>query len=147
MSTIQGKLYQAILIGDLDNSIKTTNLAIKNHIIPETLINESMIKAMSAVGQKFEDGEAFVPDLLMSARAMKGALDILKPLMSGENMRSMGKVVIGTVKSDLHDIGKNLVASMLEGCGFEVVNLGSDVSDDKFISAIQEHNAYILVMS
>lgn len=84
---------------------------------------------MEEVGQRFQRGEAFVPNLLMAARAMKGSLDILKPLMKGDASTSLGKVVIGTVKGDLHDIGKNLVASMLEGCGFEVINLGVDVGE------------------
>ena len=106
-----------------------------------------MIKAMEEVGQRFQRGEAFVPNLLMAARAMKGSLDILKPLMKGDASTTLGKVVIGTVKGDLHDIGKNLVASMLEGCGFEVINLGVDVPSDKFIAAIKENNADILCLS
>jgi methylmalonyl-CoA mutase cobalamin-binding domain/chain len=106
-----------------------------------------MIKAMSEVGQRFQDGKAFVPQLLMAGRAMKGALELLKPLLQGEASTTIGRVVIGTVKGDLHDIGKNLVASMLEGCGFEVINIGIDVSCDKFVEAVKENNADILVMS
>ena len=106
-----------------------------------------MIKAMEEIGARFEVGKAFVPNLLMSARAMKGALDIIKPLLKGEANTSLGKVVIGTVKGDLHDIGKNLVASMLEGCGFEVINIGVDVSSEQFLKALEENDANILCMS
>ena len=102
---------------------------------------------MEEIGARFEAGQAFVPNLLMSARAMKGSLDIVKPLLRGDSTASVGKVVIGTVKGDLHDIGKNLVASMLEGCGFEVINLGVDVSSDKFVEAVREHDANIICMS
>ena len=114
---------------------------------PQTLINKQMISAMSEVGRRFQEGKAFVPQLLMAGRAMKGALQELQPLMAGTTRTSLGKVVIGTVKGDLHDIGKNLVASMLEGCGFEVINIGIDVSADKFIEAVREHEADILCMS
>lgn len=102
---------------------------------------------MEAIGARFESGQVFVPNLLMSARAMRGALDILKPLMQGQVNSYIGRIVIGTVKGDLHDIGKNLVASMFEGCGFEVINLGVDVSSDKFISAALENRADIICMS
>lgn len=97
-----------------------------------------MIKAMGEVGQRFQDGKAFVPQLLMAGRAMKGALELLKPLLQGSAATTIGKVVIGTVKGDLHDIGKNLVASMLEGCGFEVINIGIDVSCDKFVEEVKK---------
>ena len=102
---------------------------------------------MEEVGRRFERHEAFVPELLLAGRAMKGALEILKPHLSGESSCHLGKVVIGTVKGDLHDIGKNLVASMLEGCGFEVINVGVDVSSDKFVQVIKEHEADILCLS
>jgi len=99
------------------------------------------------IGQRFEEGKAFVPELLIAARAMKGALEILKPLLKGDKSKLLGTVAIGTVKGDLHDIGKNLVASMLEGCGFEVINLGIDVSSDKFIETVKEHNVNIICLS
>ena len=106
-----------------------------------------MIRAMSQVGQNFQDGKAFVPQLLMAGRAMKAALEILKPLLAGQASTTLGRIVIGTVKGDLHDIGKNLVASMLEGCGFEVKNIGIDVPSDKFVEAVKDYNADILCMS
>ena len=140
-------LYEAILGGKLEQSVEVTNQAIADGVEPQAIINGYMIKAMEEVGQRFQRGEAFVPNLLMAARAMKGSLDILKPLMKGDASTTLGKVVIGTVKGDLHDIGKNLVASMLEGCGFEVINLGVDVPSDKFIAAIKENNADILCLS
>ena len=127
-------LYEAILGGKLEQSVEVTNQAIAEGVEPQAIINGYMIKAMEEVGQRFQRGEAFVPNLLMAARAMKGSLDILKPLMKGDASTSLGKVVIGTVKGDLHDIGKNLVASMLEGCGFEVINLG--VADILCLSAL-----------
>ena len=102
---------------------------------------------MSEVGQRFQDGKAFVPQLLMAGRAMKAALEILKPLLAGQASTTLGRIVIGTVKGDLHDIGKNLVASMLEGCGFEVKNIGIDVPSEKFVEAVKDYNADILCMS
>lgn len=140
-------LYDAILNGKLEQSVEVTNQAIAEGMEPQEIINGYMIKAMEEIGARFQSGEAFVPNLLMAARAMKGSLDILKPLLKDAAGASMGKVVIGTVKGDLHDIGKNLVASMLEGCGFEVVNLGVDISSDKFTEAAKEHNANIVCMS
>lgn len=140
-------LYEAILNGKLEQAVDVTNQAIADGVEPQAIINGYMIKAMEEVGQRFQRGEAFVPNLLMAARAMKGSLDILKPLMKGDASTTLGKVVIGTIKGDLHDIGKNLVASMLEGCGFEVINLGVDVPSDKFIAAIKENNADILCLS
>jgi corrinoid protein of di/trimethylamine methyltransferase len=141
------KLYEAILTGKLDVAKQVTNEAIAENVDPQVIINDYMSKAMEEVGARFESGKAFVPELLVAARAMKGALDLLKPLMENTASVHLGKVVIGTVKGDLHDIGKNLVASMLEGCGFEVINLGVDISSDRFIDALEEHNAKILCLS
>ncbi len=141
------RLFQAILVGKSDEAAEATKTAIADGAQPADLINGQMIRAMGEVGQRFQDGKAFVPQLLMAGRAMKAALELLKPMLSGTASTSLGKVVIGTVKGDLHDIGKNLVASMLEGCGFEVVNIGIDVSADKFIEAVQENQPDILCMS
>jgi corrinoid protein of di/trimethylamine methyltransferase len=140
-------LHEAIVKGDLNKTVEITKEAIENNLDPQFVINGYMSPAMEEIGARFESGEAFVPELLMAARAMKGSLELLKPLMAGSVSTRLGKVVIGTVKGDLHDIGKNLVASMLEGCGFEVINLGVDISSEKFISAIKEHKADILCMS
>ena len=141
------RLYKAILNGKSDAAAAATRDAIAEDASPQELINNQMIKAMSEVGQRFQDGKAFVPQLLMAGRAMKAALELLKPMLAGEASTSLGKVVIGTVKGDLHDIGKNLVASMLEGCGFEVVNIGIDVSADTFIQAVKDNQPDILCMS
>ena len=143
----QDRLFQAILNGKSDEAAAATKDAIAQDIAPQDLINGQMIRAMGEVGQRFQDGKAFVPQLLMAGRAMKAALELLKPMLSGASSTSLGKVVIGTVKGDLHDIGKNLVASMLEGCGFEVVNIGIDVSADKFIEEVKKNQPDILCMS
>ncbi len=140
-------LYESILNGKLETAVAVTKEAIVEGVTAQEIINKYMIKAMEEIGQRFQDGRAYVPNLLMSARAMKGSLDLLKPLLKENASASLGKVVIGTVKGDLHDIGKNLVASMLEGCGFEVVNLGVDVTSDKFVEAVKEHEADIICMS
>lgn len=147
MMTNLNELYEAILGGKLEQAQAVTRQAIAEGIEPQSIINDYMVKGMEEIGARFEAGKAFVPNLLMSARAMKGCLELLKPLLKGDNSTSAGRVVIGTVKGDLHDIGKNLVASMLEGCGFEVINLGVDVSSDKFIDAAKANHADIICMS
>lgn len=140
-------LYEAIVAGKLESAVEVTRQAIAEGVAPQMIINNYMIKAMGEVGQRFQDGKAFVPQLLMAGRAMKGALELLKPLLAGSASTTIGKIVIGTVKGDLHDIGKNLVASMLEGCGFAVINIGIDVTCDKFVEAVKENHADILCMS
>lgn len=141
------QLYDAILNGKLEEGIAVTKTAIDEGTDPQVIINDYMVKAMEEIGARFESGKAFVPNLLMSARAMKGVLNLLKPLLTAGTTTSAGTIVIGTVKGDLHDIGKNLVTSMLEGCGFEVINLGVDVSSDQFIEAARKHHADIVCMS
>lgn len=141
------QLYDAILNGKLEEGIAVTKTAIHEGTDPQIIINDYMVKAMEEIGARFESGKAFVPNLLMSARAMKGVLNLLKPLLMTGTTTSAGTIVIGTVKGDLHDIGKNLVASMLEGCGFEVINLGVDVSSDQFVEAARKHHADIVCMS
>jgi len=141
------QIYEAILGGKADKAAEATQKAIDEGVAPQDIINGQMIRAMGEVGQRFQDGKAFVPQLLMAGRAMKAALELLKPMLAGSAATTIGRVVIGTVKGDLHDIGKNLVASMLEGCGFEVVNIGIDVSCDKFVEAVKENHADILCMS
>ena len=140
-------LFDAIVGGKLEPAVEVTKKAIEKGVAPQEIINNYMIKAMGEVGQRFQDGKAFVPQLLMAGRAMKGALELLKPLLQGNASAGIGRVVIGTVKGDLHDIGKNLVASMLEGCGFEVINIGIDVPADKFVQAVKDNKADILCMS
>lgn len=145
--TTTEELYEAVLKGKPALALAATQAAVDAGLIPNEIINGCMIPAMEEVGKRFEEGKAFVPELLMAGQAMKKALEVLKPLMVGESSFSAGKIVMGTVQGDLHDIGKNLVASMLEGCGFEVINLGTNVSSQKFIDALKEHKAQILGMS
>ena len=147
LASPEERLFNAILHGKSDEAAAATKEAIAQQIAPQDLINGQMIRAMGEVGQRFQDGKAFVPQLLMAGRAMKAALELLKPMLAGAASTSLGKVVIGTVKGDLHDIGKNLVASMLEGCGFEVVNIGIDVSADTFIEEVKKNHPDILCMS
>ena len=140
-------LYDAIFKGMAPLAKTSVQASLDEGKTPQEIIDESMIPAMEAIGKEFEAGRVFVPNLLLSARAMKSALDILKPLMLAGQTTTLGTVVIGTVKGDLHDIGKNHVASMLEGRGFKVVNLGTDVSKERFIEAAKENNADIIAMS
>jgi corrinoid protein of di/trimethylamine methyltransferase len=140
-------LYTAILEGDAPTAKAVTQKAIDEGIDPQVLLNEYMIPAMDEVGRLFEANEYFVPELLIAARAMKGALEIIKPILVGTGAKPVGRVVIGTVRGDLHDIGKNLVAAMLEGGGFEVIDLGVDVSPERFVQTVQEKNAQIVAVS
>jgi corrinoid protein of di/trimethylamine methyltransferase len=141
------KLYEAILTGDANMAVEITQEAVAADLNPQDLVIERMIPAMDEVGRRFEAGEFFVPELLISGRAMKGALDILRPLLTERGIEPAGRIVIGTVKGDLHDIGKGLVASMLEGGGFEVIDLGVDVAADKFVSEVRKANADVLALS
>ena len=143
----QHSVFEAIVAGKSDDCATATHQALEAGQQPQDIINNEMIRAMGEVGQRFQNGKAFVPQLLMAGRAMKAGLEVLKPLMAGQQVTSLGKVLIGTVKGDLHDIGKNLVASMLEGCGFEVVNIGIDVSADTFVEEIKKNRPDILAMS
>lgn len=141
------KLFESIVAGKLEPALEVTNQIIAEQIDIQSVINNYMIKAMEEIGDRFQKNEAYVPELLMAARAMKGALDLLKPHMKDRNSAVIGKVVIGTVFGDLHDIGKNLVASMFEGCGFEVINLGVNVPNGKFIEAVKREKPDILCLS
>lgn len=141
------KLTDAIVAGNLNVAVQMSQQAVDAGMEPKEIISDYLIKGMEIIGARFGEGKAFVPNLLMSARAMKGCLDLLKPLMQGETDITCGKIVIGTVKGDLHDIGKNLVASMFEGSGFELVNLGINVEADKFVQAVKDNNADILALS
>ena len=141
------EIFDAVFKGDLGKAKAGVEAALEAGAAPQEIIYEQMIPAMEAIGAEFEAGKVFVPNLLLAARAMKGALEILKPLLTAGQSTTVGKVVIGTVKGDLHDIGKNLVASMLEGCGFEVMNLGIDVPKEKFVAAVRESGADILCLS
>jgi corrinoid protein of di/trimethylamine methyltransferase len=140
-------LYDAVLKGDAKASKAITEQAIAAGVDPLKLVNEQMIPAMDEVGRRFESNEYFVPELLISARAMKASLELIRPLLAARGDEPLGRVVIGTVKGDLHDIGKNLVAAMLEGGGFEVIDLGVNVTAEKFIQTIKEKKANVVAMS
>jgi len=141
------ELYNAVVNGDAKATHSITQQAINDGVDPLKLVNEFMIPAMDEVGRRFEADEYFVPELLISARAMKASLDIIRPLLTARGDKPAGKVAIGTVKGDLHDIGKNLVASLLEGGGFEVIDLGVNVTPEKFIETVKDKNANIVAMS
>ena len=114
---------------------------------PEEIMNQGLILAMTEVGKKFEEGEFFVPEMLVSARAMESGLSVLKPLLVSQDVKSTGLAVVGTVQGDLHDIGKNLVAMMLRGAGFDVIDLGTDVSPAAFVEAVRENQPDLIAMS
>ena len=140
-------LGEAVIQGDDKAALAITEKAIAEGADPLMLVNEYMIPAMDEVGRRFENNEYFVPELLISARAMKAALEILRPLLLQGGQEPLARVAIGTVKGDLHDIGKNLVASMLEGGGFEVIDLGVNVSPEQFVQAVREKGAKLVAMS
>jgi 5-methyltetrahydrofolate--homocysteine methyltransferase len=141
------EIYQGILDGDQGMVMDGVNQALAQNIQPADILNKAMIEAMGQVGKLFEEGEYFVPEMLIAARAMQAGLGILKPLLVEADVKSAGKVVAGTVKGDLHDIGKNLVTMMLEGAAFEIIDLGTDVSPEKFVEAVRETGAQIVAMS
>jgi 5-methyltetrahydrofolate--homocysteine methyltransferase len=142
---------QRISTSILDGNAKSVRLSVEDALEsgyqPVTILQEAMITTMKEVGQLYEEGEYYVPEMIISARAMKEGLNILRPLLIEENVKAEGTVIIGTVKGDLHDIGKNLVSMMLEGAGFEVIDLGVDVAPDKFIKTLNGCQADILALS
>ena len=147
MDAITEKIYQAILNGEREAAITAVEEAIGAKISAEKILKEGMMPAMSEAGRLFEEGEYFVPELLIAARAMQGGMEVLRPLLVAEDVEPIGKIVMGTVKGDLHDIGKNLVGMMLEGAGFEVVDLGTDVDPEKFVEAVRANQATLVGMS
>ncbi|MHC1767658.1 MAG: corrinoid protein [Verrucomicrobiia bacterium] len=140
-------LRDAVIAGDATAARALTEQALQEGTDPVKLVDEYMIPAMDEVGRRFECSEYFVPELLLSARAMKAALELVRPMLAARGTEPVGRVAIGTVKGDLHDIGKNLVAAMLEGGGFEVFDLGVNVSPEQFIATVKEKNANVIAMS
>src|SRR5450830_1898462 len=140
-------LKQAVIDGNAARVKELTQQALDAGDGPQSLLDEALIPAMDVVGEKFSNREFFIPEMLIAARAMQAGLGLIKPLLTAGESRSKGKVVIGTVKGDLHDIGKNLVGMMLEGAGFEVVDLGINTDAEKFLAALEEHRPDILGMS
>ena len=141
------QLYFAIVDGNAKAAVAVTKDAVAANVAPQTLLADYMIPAMDEVGARFESNECFVPELLISARAMKAALEVVRPLLVGQAAEPAGRVVVATVQGDLHDIGKNLVATMLEGGGFEIVDIGTDVSPDKLADAVHAHQPQIVALS
>jgi corrinoid protein of di/trimethylamine methyltransferase len=141
------KLNEAVLEGDWKTAVAVTEAAIAAGLAPLAIVTECLVPAMDEVGRRFECEEYFVPEMLLSARAMKASMNILRPLLAAAGAQPVGRVAIGTVKGDLHDIGKNLVGAMLEGGGFEVIDLGADVSPERFIEAVANGSASLVAVS
>jgi 5-methyltetrahydrofolate--homocysteine methyltransferase len=140
-------ISESIMNGDMAKAPEHVQSVLDAGMNPSRILNDGMIPAMTEVGRLFEAGDYFVPEMLISARAMQAGLGILKPHLVATGVEPIGKVVIGTVKGDLHDIGKNLVIMMLEGAGFEIVDLGTNVQPDTFVKAVQENKPDIVAMS
>jgi 5-methyltetrahydrofolate--homocysteine methyltransferase len=140
-------LAQALERGDRDSTVKLVRQALDEGVPPEKVLNEGLIAGMDSIGRKFKANEVYVPEVLIAARAMAGAMEILEPILVKSGVKPRGKVVIGTVRQDLHDIGKNLVAMMLKGGGFRVTDLGVDVDPQKFVDAATAEGAQIIALS
>lgn len=145
--SLLNEVRDATVSGNVEAVVAGIERALSQDVPVEEIIQASLIEAMNIVGERFKNNEIFVPEMLIAARAMKAGLAILKPLMTGKEIKSLATVVIGTVKGDLHDIGKNLVSTMLEGSGFKVIDIGVDVSADKFVAAVSTHKPQFLAMS
>jgi 5-methyltetrahydrofolate--homocysteine methyltransferase len=140
-------VYEAVIDGDAATTEAEVKTALETGVSAADILNKACIAAMREVGRLFEEGEKFVPEMLISARAMKAGVNLLKPHLTQEDVSVVGKAVVGTVRGDLHDIGKNLVYMMLDGTGFEVIDLGTDVTPEKFVGAVREHEPDIVGMS
>ncbi len=147
MEALMNQLAEALYNGEAEKVAELTRKALEQGFSPEEILNKGLIAGMDRVGKDFRDGVLFVPEVLIAAYAMKAGMQVLRPLLAESAISGLGTFVIGTVKGDLHDIGKNLVAMMMEGAGFKVVDLGVDTPPEKFIEAIKNHNPQILGMS
>ena len=141
------ELSEALFRGDVLKVKEFTQIALREEVEPKEILEQGLIKGMAIVGEKFKNNEIFLPEVLLASQAMYGGLELLQPRLIKGGIKAVGKVVIGTVKGDLHDIGKNLVAMMLRGGGFEVIDLGIDISPEKFLVATQEHKPDIVGIS
>lgn len=140
-------LYDKTILGQVPDVVSLTQEGLSTNLDPVDMLYKALLPALQEVGRRFEIGDFFVPEMLMSARAMQGALNLLRPLLAAQGERTLGKVVMGTVKGDVHDIGKNLCNIMLEGAGFEVIDLGVNTSPEKFVAAVQKHQPDIIGFS
>src|SRR5512136_2781274 len=143
MSTLDD-VRKGVIEGDAPGVAALVKQAMADNLPAEQILNQGLIAGMSEVGRLFEEGEFFVPEMLIAARAMKGGLALLRPALAAANVQAVGKIVIGTVQGDLHDIGKNLVGMMMEGAGFEVIDLGTDVTPTKFVEAVKTHQPQLV---
>lgn len=146
MSTLEN-LSTSLINGKAAEVKDLTNQAIEEGLAPREILNNGLLLGMTEVGRRFKNNEFYVPEVLIAARAMKGGMEILKPLLSETGVEPVGKIAIGTVKGDLHDIGKNLVSMMLEGGGFEVIDLGVDVSPEKYVETVKNGSVNLIGMS
>jgi len=140
-------IYEAVMEGDANQTATLVQSALDAGTNPSEILNQGCIAAMGEVGRLFEEGEMFVPEMLIAARAMQAGMNLLKPHLAEGEITSAGKIILGTVSGDLHDIGKNLVGMMMEGAGFEIVDLGTDVSADQFVAAVKEYKPDLIGMS
>ena len=147
MASILDHIAKKLYEGDKEQIAALIQQALSRGMTPGEILNKGLIAGMDRVGQGFKDGELFVPEVLIAARAMQAGMDVLRPLLTESDNPSIGKYVIGTVKGDLHDIGKNLVKMMMEGAGFETIDLGTDVSSEAFVNAVRQHQPKIIGMS
>jgi len=147
MSELYGRISEVLISGNIEEIKKLTQQALDGGTQAGEILGKGLLPGMDIVGQQFKACEMFIPEVLRSAKTMHAAMDILRPLLSESEMAGSGTLIIGTVEGDLHDIGKNLVAMMLEGAGFKVVNLGTDVKPQAFVEAAKEHKPNILGMS
>jgi 5-methyltetrahydrofolate--homocysteine methyltransferase len=141
------EIRDAVLQGDLDAAREGTERALAAGVAPAEILNKALISAMDEVGQEYESGIRFIPEMLVSAEAMKSAMAILRPALTSAGVLPRGRIVLGTVEGDLHDIGKDLVGMMLEGAGFEVIDLGVEVTAQRFVEAVREHRPDLVGMS
>jgi len=147
MSKVYEQIANAVLEGDSDYVPNLVQEALDEGLVPKSILDDGLVVGMNEVGVRFKRGDMFVPEVLMSAEAMQAGLNILRPELVASGAKLIGKIVMGTVKGDLHDIGKNLVGMMCEGAGFEVVDLGFNVEPERFVAAIKEHQPEIVGMS
>ncbi|MHA1509684.1 MAG: corrinoid protein [Promethearchaeota archaeon] len=140
-------ISKALQRGKAEKVSELVKQALNEGVTPKNILEEGLIHGMSIIGKQFKKNEVYVPEVLIAARAMHAGMDVLKPKLIESGVKNIGKVVMGTVQGDLHDIGKNLVEMMLEGAGFEVIDLGTDISTDKFVEAVKEHRPNIIGMS
>jgi 5-methyltetrahydrofolate--homocysteine methyltransferase len=147
MSELLGKMAESLIAGKIDEVVNLTREALDGGATPADILDQGLLAGMDVVGQRFKAEEMFIPEVLRCAKCMHGAMEILRPLLAETGAKSIGTLIIGTVKGDLHDIGKNLVGMMFEGAGFDVVDIGIDKEPQVFVDAIKQHNATLIGMS